>query len=474
MLWTFLELTFVAILLTILLPVRLITKKIIFLFSNIIITIIITTLLLLNFNFSFYISFFNSYNFSIIFSLDNLTILFCFLTVFLISISFLITWDSPKYNNNFFLLILWLLEFSLFHTFTSLNLISFFIFFEMSLIPMFLLILIWGSRQRKIHAVYLFFFFTATGSILLLIALFLLYYHTQTFYLPTLFYIKLPITLQKILWLLFFFGFAVKVPIIPFHTWLPEAHVEAPTSGSIILAGLLLKVGTFGMLRFMFPLLNEASLYFKHVAYFFAIFSIFYASFIALSQIDMKKIIAYSSIAHMGFVILGIFSFNIYGYLGSLIIMFSHGIVSSALFFIIGCSYDRYKTKNIYDYGGLVTTMPLFSSIFFILTITNMSFPGTSNFIGESLVLLGISEINYFLCFFTSLSIILTSVYSIWLFNRVNFGKINCNLKGFKDLTKIEFYVSTILIFFIFFFGLFPNFLLQNINSLIFDYLQFI
>lgn len=329
---------------------------------------------------------------------------------------------------------------SLFHAFTSLNLIIFFIFFEISLVPMILFILIWGSRQRKIHAMYVFFFYTVVGSIFLLFGILYLYLITNTLFIPNLSYIRLPEGFQYLLFVIFFIGFGIKVPIVPLHTWLPEAHVEAPTIGSIILAGLLLKIGTFGMLRFIFPFLNSASFAFQPFVFTISLVSIYHASLIAIRQFDLKKAIAYSSVAHMGIVILGLFSFNIYGFLGSIFIMFSHGIVASALFFLIGVIYDRYKSRNIFDYSGLAQIMPVYSFFFFFFTLSNLSFPGTSNFVGEFVTLIGLTEINYFVSFLTTLSIILTSIYSIWIFNRVFFGNIELRLIGFSDINTFEFY----------------------------------
>lgn len=406
------------------------------------------------------------FGFPIIFILDNLTCIFCFLVIFLIVICLLITWISPVYQTTKFLLLIWILGFSLFHTFTSLNLLVFFIFFEITLIPMILFILIWGSRQRKIHAMYVFFFYTIFGSIFLLIGLLLLNSVTNTLLITNLAYLKLPQNLQIWIWLFFFLGFGIKVPIFPLHTWLPEAHVEAPTVGSIILAGLLLKIGTFGMLRFMFPLLNTASSIFQPLVFTISIISIYHASLIAFRQYDLKKIIAYSSVAHMGFVILGLFSFNVYGILGSIFIMFSHGIVASALFFLIGVLYERYSSRSVFDYSGLATIMPVFTCFFFFFILANLSFPGTSNFAGELITLIGITETNYFVSFLTTLSIILTSAYSIWVFNRISFGTVSAKLRGFSDLNKYEFYVSVLFCGLSIIFGINPNLLLNGIDTI--------
>lgn len=411
------------------------------------------------------------FGFPIIFIIDNLTCFFCFLTLLLGIICLLAVKNLPNYQNSSFLVLLWILEFSLFHTFTSLNLIFFYIFFEISLIPMVLFIFIWGSRQRKVHATYVFFFYTVFGSFFLLLGILYLYLLTNTLLVSNLTYINLTFNFQLFLWIFFFIGFAVKVPLVPLHTWLPEAHVEAPTIGSIILAGLLLKIGTFGMIRFMFPFLNFASVTFQPLIFTVSIISIYHASLIALRQFDLKKIIAYSSIAHMGFVILGLFSFNIFSFLGSLFIMFSHGFVASALFFLIGVIYDRYKSKNLFDYSGLVTVMPIFIFFLFFFILANLSFPGTSNFIGEFITLIGITEINIYVSFLLVLSIILTSIYSIWIFNRIAFGVFNLRLHGFSDLNKNEFYICLIFFLFVFFLGINPNLFFFGLDYIPFFYI---
>lgn len=413
------------------LPIKFEWKKIITLTSSVILTAVFGFFLLLNCDFVqtltlkyFYLENITTNNvnpflsyvifgFPIVFVLDNLSLSFVFLTTLTILICILTVYKNPTYNSSLYYLLLWTLQFSLIHTFTSLNLLSFYVFFELTLVPMFLIIVIWGSRQRKIHAGYLFFFYTAIGSIFLLLGILLLYYYTNTLFIPNLFIINLDLEKQLLLWVLFFLGFAIKVPIVPFHTWLPEAHVEAPTTGSIILAALLLKIGTFGMLRFMFPILNSATNTFKPFVFMISILSIYHASIIALRQVDLKKLIAYSSVAHMGFVTLGLFSLNIYGFVGSLYIMISHGIVAGALFFLVGVLYDRYGSRNILDYGGLASTMPLFATTFFFFTLANLSFPGSSNFIGELFVLLGLCEIEMLTTILATLSIIFTSSYSI-------------------------------------------------------------
>jgi proton-translocating NADH-quinone oxidoreductase chain M len=277
---------------------------------------------------------------------------------------------------------------------------------------MFLLIGIWGSRQRKIHAVYQFFFYTIFGSLLMLLSILFIYSYTQTTDIRVLYNTNFSFNRQLILWLCFFFAFSVKVPLFPFHIWLPEAHVEAPTIGSVLLAGILLKMGSYGLLRFVISLFYDATYFFIPFVFTFCIFGIIYTCCTTIRQVDLKKIIAYSSVSHMSFVVLGLFSINILGISGSIFLMLSHGIVSGGLFFLVGCVYDRFKTRMLLYYSGLVNVMPLFAILFFILILGNISFPGTSGFIGELLILLGVFETNVFVAVISTFSIILTAVYS--------------------------------------------------------------
>lgn len=296
--------------------------------------------------------------------IDSISLYFIILVVILINLRFLNSWINIKYKVKEFSIILFLIEFLLILLFLTNNLFIFYLFFESILIPMFFLIGIWGSRQRKIHAVYMFFFYTFIGSMLMLFGIFIIYSHVQNLdllYLLTIYYDN---DRQKLLWILFFIAFCIKIPMFPFHVWSPEAHVEAPTVGSVLLAGILLKLGTYGMLRFLLPLFPYANNYFTPFVYLLSIIAIIYISCTALRQIDLKKIIAYASIAHMNYVILGMFSLNINSYVGSIFLMLSHGLVSSALFFSIGILYDRYKTRILKYYSGLVHFMPLFSFFF--------------------------------------------------------------------------------------------------------------
>lgn len=311
--------------------------------------------------------------------------------------------------------------------FCMLDLLLFYVFFESVLLPMFLIIGVWGSRERKIRAAYQFFLYTLIGSLFMLLAILLIYFQTGTTDLQVLFVSEFSLQRQLLLWFAFFASFAVKVPMIPVHIWLPEAHVEAPTSGSVILAGVLLKLGTYGFVRYSIPLFPEASVYFTPLIYTLSIIGVIYASLTTLRQIDLKKIIAYSSVAHMGFVTLGLFSLNVQGIEGALFLMLSHGFVASALFLCIGVLYDRTHTRLVKYYGGLVHVMPLFSVFFLIFTMGNLSLPGTSSFVGEFLILVGVFQTNPFVATFAATGMILGGAYSIWLYNRVVFG----NLKPF-------------------------------------------
>jgi len=302
------------------------------------------------------------------------------------------------------------------------------------------------------------------GSIFLLAGILMLYSVTKSLDIRILPNIIISRKFQLILFFLFFIGFSIKIPMVPFHIWLPEAHVEAPTAGSVILAGILLKIGSYGMMKFILPFFPYANFFFSSFIYLFALISIIYISAIAVRQIDLKKIIAYSSIAHMNFIILGLFSFNLQGLGGSIYLMLSHGFVSSALFICIGVLYDRYGTRILFYYSNIVQIMPLYSIFFFLFILANISFPGSSNFIGELLVLLGMVSNNFLVTFIACSSVILGAIYSIWLLNRILFGQFNNLIEGFSDVSKREFYILSILLFFVILLGINPNFFLAKIE----------
>jgi proton-translocating NADH-quinone oxidoreductase chain M len=402
------------------------------------------------------------FNIKYILGIDGISLLLIVLTTLLIPICLLVNITVINYRFKEYVLILIFLEILLLNTFSVLNLLFFYIFFESVLIPMFLIIGIWGSRQRKIHAAYQFFLYTFFGSIFMLVSILIIYLHTGSINYEVLLLENFDIIYQKFLWLAIFFSFAIKVPMVPVHIWLPEAHVEAPTAGSVLLAGILLKLGSYGILRFLIPLFPLGTNYFLPFIYLFCIIAIIYGSLTTLRQIDLKKIIAYSSVVHMNFALIGIFSLNIEGIQGSIFLMLSHGIVSGALFLCIGCLYDRYHTRILTYFNGLVITMPIFSIYFLIFTLANIAFPGTSSFIGEFLIFLGIFKENGIIGFLSSFGIILSATYSIWLFNRVMFQNISLKyFNYFRDLKKTERILFYPLIFLVFFMGIYPKFFLD-------------
>lgn len=411
-----------------------------------------------DFQFLIYFHWIDFFNINFSLGIDGISLFFIILTTFLIPLCMLISYENIKKNIKEYFILFFILEFCLIISFSILDVLIFYIFFESVLIPMFLIIGIWGSRQRKIKASYLFFLYTLTGSLFMFIAIIHLIITVGTSDYQLLFYNKFDLKYEKFYWVAFFLSFAVKVPMLPFHIWLPEAHVEAPTSGSVLLAGILLKLGSYGMLRFLIPLFPQTSLYFSPFVFLIAIISIIYSSLTAIRQTDLKRIIAYASVAHMNFIILGLFSVSLQGIEGSILQMISHGLISSGLFFSIGCLYDRYHTRFIYYYGGLAHTMPLFSSILFIYILANMSIPGSSSFVGELLILVGIFEYNTVITVFSIIGMFLGGVYSLLFYNRICFGNIKNNyLKIFYDLTYREILIHIILIFNIFLLGIYPD-----------------
>lgn len=403
------------------------------------------------------------------FYIDNLSISFIILTTFLIPVTLILGLINIKYRLKEYLIYFFLIELLLLNFFLVTNLLMFYIYFEAILIPMFLIIIIWGSRKRKIHASYMFFFFTLVGSLFMLMGILWIYLYIGELNIQILQYILLSKEHQLILWFLFFIAFAVKVPIYPVHTWLPEAHVEAPTGGSIILAGVLLKLGLYGILRILMVLFPIANIYYSPLVMTISFISIIFISIIILQQIDLKKIIAYSSVAHMNFAILGLFSNNIYGIEGSIYTMLSHGLISSMLFFCIGVLYDRYGERNILYYSNITQIMPLFSFFFFFALVSNMGIPGLSSFVGEFLLLLSLSYKSIILLFIISLSLFLTTVYCIWLYNRMFFGYMKfMYIRKYKDLTRIEFLILLIFTLLIIFFGIYPNCILNLFHDLVY------
>jgi proton-translocating NADH-quinone oxidoreductase chain M len=416
----------------------------------------------LQFQYMIYISWLSEFNIHLIFGIDGISLFFFLLTTLIFPFCILTTFNMP--NIKLIIINLILLEFCLLIAFTVIDLFFFCLFFESLLIPMFFIILFWGTRERRIKALTYFFIYTIFGSIFLLIVLFILFFELQSTNFLILLTTAISFQKQKVIWICLFLVFAIKIPIFPFHIWLPEAHVEAPTVGSVILAGLLLKLGAYGMLRFLF-LFKDAKYYFQPLINTLCLVSILYASLMAIRQLDLKRIIAYSSIAHMNFALLGFFSNNIYGLMGGTLIMISHGLVSSALFLLVGVIYERYHTRLIYYYGGLVQIMPIFTVFLFLFIISNFSFPGTSNFIGEILVLcsLGLAAQKYLLIW-VSLLTIYTLIYSIFLFNRVSFGNIKIQyISLYQDITRSEFLILIPLCCLNIVIGICPNYLISTI-----------
>ncbi len=393
--------------------------------------------------------------------IDGISLFFIILTTFLIPICILISWHSIKYRIKEFIFILFLIEFLVINVFINLDILYFYIFFESVLIPMFILIGIWGSRVEKIYAAIQFFLYTLAGSILMLLAILIIYFHLGSTNYDILLFSSFSKSRQLFLWLAFFLSFAVKTPMLPFHIWLPKAHVEAPTSGSVILAGILLKMGTYGFLRFSINLFPYATKYFTPFIFLLSLIAIIYTSLTTIRQIDLKRIIAYSSVGHMNLVLIGLFSNNIQGIEGSILLMLSHGLVSSALFIMIGFLYDRYSTRILIYYSGLIFIMPIFGIFFFILILANISFPGTSSFVGEFLIFLGIFKLNIFVGVFAGFGMILGAIYSMWLYNRLMFVTLTNNINYYSDLTRKEFFIVFPLCILILIMGLKPNIFLN-------------
>jgi NADH-quinone oxidoreductase subunit M len=393
---------------------------------------------------------------------DGVSILFIVLTTFITPICIVATSSSVKFRKKDFFILLLVMETMMLGVFSSLDLFLFYLFFEAGLIPMFLIIGIWGGI-RRVYSAFKFFLYTLFGSVFMLVAIIFIYMETGTTDIQELLRLDIPAKYQYWLWLGFFASFAVKTPMWPVHTWLPDAHVEAPTAGSVILAAILLKMAGYGFIRFSLGLFPVASDYFAPLVYLLSIIAIIYTSLVALVQNDMKKLIAYSSVAHMGFVTIGVFAFNSQGIQGSIFQMISHGIVSAALFLCVGVIYDRMHTRAISDYGGVVNVMPKYSIIFMIFILASLGLPGTSGFIGEILVLIGIFKINYLVAFFAAIGVILSACYSLWLYRRVVFGEMtNDNVKSLKDLSSSEFVILIPLLVLTIALGIFPNIILDT------------
>jgi NADH-quinone oxidoreductase subunit M len=398
---------------------------------------------------------------------DGISMLFVILTTFLMPFCILASWNSITERVREYMIAFLVLETLMIGVFCALDLVLFYVFFEGGLIPMFLIIGIWGG-QRRVYATFKFFLYTLLGSVLMLLAIMAMYWHAGTTDIPTLMRHEFPADMQTWLWLAFFASFAVKMPMWPVHTWLPDAHVEAPTAGSVILAGILLKMGGYGFIRFSLPMFPIASAELAPLIFALSVIAIIYASLVALAQEDMKKLIAYSSVAHMGFVTMGIFTaavprpdtgaYVMQGLQGGIVQMLSHGIVSGALFLCVGVVYDRIHTREIAAYGGLVNRMPIYAFVFMLFTMANVGLPGTSGFVGEFLSLVGAYQVNTWVAFLATTGVVLSAAYALWLYRRVVFGELQKDsLKNIMDLSPREIAIMAPLVLATLFFGIYPK-----------------
>ena len=388
---------------------------------------------------------------------DGISILFIVLTTFITPLCILSVNSSIKNRLKEFLIAILLMETLMIGVFCSLDLVIFYLFFEGGLIPMFLIIGIWGG-ERRVYSAFKFFLFTLLGSVLMLIAVISIYWIAGTTDVEELYKLGIDPKYQNLLWLAFFSSFAVKTPMWPVHTWLPDAHVEAPTAGSVLLAAILLKMAGYGFIRFSIGLFPVASEYFVPFIFVISLIAIIYTSLVALMQDDMKKLIEYSSVAHMGFVTLGLFTFTQQGVEGGIFQMISHGIVSAALFFSVGVVYDRTHSRRINDYGGLVNVMPKYSILLMVFVLGSLGLPGTTGFIGEFLILMGTFKKSFLVAAIASLGVILGAAYMLWLYKRVVFGELtNQKLLKIIDLNKVELSILTLLALSIIFFGFYPD-----------------
>lgn len=388
---------------------------------------------------------------------DGISVLFVVLSAFLMPFCILASWVSVEKRVKEYMIAFLILETLMIGVFCALDLFLFYVFFEASLIPMFIIIGVWGGK-RRVYASLKFFLYTLLGSVLMLIAIMAMYWQAGTMNIVELLQYNFPASMQTWLWLAFFASFAVKMPMWPVHTWLPDAHVEAPTAGSVILAGILLKLGGYGFIRFSLPMFPLASADFAPFIFTLSVVAIIYTSLVAMVQEDMKKLIAYSSVAHMAYVTMGIFAANEQGLQGAIFQMLSHGIVSGALFLCVGVIYDRMHTREIAAFGGLVNNMPKYAVAFLIFTMANVGLPGTSGFIGEFLTLFGVFRVNTWVALFATTGVILSAAYALWLYRKVIFGALDKeSLKALLDLSPREKLILYPLVALTIFFGVYPT-----------------
>ena len=403
--------------------------------------------------------------------IDGISILFVILTTLITPLCVISVNSTIKFKLKEFLILILLMESLMIGVFCSMDLVVFYLFFEGGLIPMFLIIGIWGG-ERRIYSAFKFFLYTLLGSVLMLVAILSIYWLTGTTDIEKLYEIGIESKYQNILWLAFFSSFSVKTPMWPVHTWLPDAHVEAPTAGSVLLAAILLKMAGYGFIRFSVGLFPIASEYFTPLVYTLSIIAIIYTSLVALMQEDMKKLIAYSSVAHMGFVTLGIFTMTEQGIEGSIFQMISHGLVSAALFLSVGVIYERNHSRIIKNYGGLVSVMPRYAIVLMIFTLGAVGLPGTTGFVGEFLILMGAFKKSFLAAFLASIGVILSAAYMLWLYRRIIFGKLDKdNLKELTDLNRSEILILWVLAIPIIFFGFYPEPLFKTIDQSVSNFL---
>ena len=397
--------------------------------------------------------------------IDGISILFIILTTFICPLCIISVNSTIKNRLKDFLVTILFMETMMIGVFCSLDLVIFYLFFEAGLIPMFLIIGIWGGT-RRVYSAFKFFLYTLLGSVLMLVAIISIYWMAGTTDVIQLYQIGIDVKYQNLLWLAFFSSFAVKTPMWPVHTWLPDAHVEAPTAGSVLLAAILLKMAGYGFIRFSVGLFPVASEYFVPLVFGLSLIAIIYTSFVALMQEDMKKLIAYSSVAHMGFVTMGIFTMTPQGIEGSIFQMISHGIISAALFLCVGVVYERMHTREISKYGGLVSVMPRYAVVFMIFTLGALGLPGTTGFIGEFLILLGTFKVNFMVATIASIGVILGAAYMLWLYRRIVFEEItNDEVNKLVDLNRPEMIILSVLAFVSILFGFYPEPLLSTTSA---------
>lgn len=415
-------------------------------------------------------SWFKLYNINFHLGVDEISILFILLTSFLVVVCFIYSYRGVKENIRNYFIIFFLLEFLIIGSFMALDLFLFYVFFESSLVPMFFIILMWGGKNC-VYASYKFFLYTLAGSIFLLMVIVYIYLTLGTVNIIELQQLlpKQSLDIQKWLWLGMFISFAVKTPMWPVHTWLPDAHVQAPTAGSMILAGILLKMGGYGFIRFSIPMLPQATEYYQIFVFILSSIAIVYASFLSFAQNNMKKLVAYSSIAHMGYVTLGLFSANVYGISGAMFQMISHGLVSAALFLAVGVLSDITGSKNIDDYGGVAGKMPFFAVTLMIIVLSSIGLPGTSGFVGEFLSLLGAYKVNKIFAFISSTGVVMSAIYMLLLYKKVMFGKFNTVSNIKEDINCEQKFIFIMFVFLIVLLGVYPSVITDMLSPNIFD-----